>query len=363
MDQHFLQGKLDERRKNGSLRTLKNREGAIDFCSNDYLGIATRNLLQEEITSNQYTSGSTGSRLLSGNYLQLEQTERKIAAFHNSETALIFNSGFDANLGLLSCIASRGDTIFYDELSHASIRDGLRLSFARSASFKHNDVADLDRQLKKSSGRCFVVTESLFSMDGDLAPLDQMAALCNQYQCYLIVDEAHATGIIGDKGSGLVQHLHLEEMCFARIHTFGKAVGCHGAAVLGSKILKEYLVNYARSFIYSTALPPSATRAIELSYDIFPGLDEERAQLQRLIHHFRQLPIHYQRLDSMTPIQGILAPGNSSAQNLAEKLQKNHFDIRPIFYPTVPKGSERLRIILHSFNTIDQVDLLGEFLQ
>ena len=158
---------------------------------------------------------------------------------------------------MLSSVPQKGDVIIYDQLSHASIRDGIRLSFASSFSFLHNDVDDLEKKLSaaaKSSQNIFVVTESVFSMDGDMAPLNEISKLCEKYNAALIVDEAHATGIIGEKGEGLVQHLDLQQKCFATLHTFGKACGCHGAVILGSKQLKKYLINFARPFIYSTAL-------------------------------------------------------------------------------------------------------------
>src|SRR5207249_2240995 len=156
----------------------------------------------------------------------------------------IFNSGYDANTGLLSCVPLRGDTIIYDYLSHASIRDGIRLSLALSFSFRHNDLEDLEKKLKMASGNIFVVTESVFSMDGDKAPLQQLINLCQQYHANVIVDEAHATGVIGNKGEGLVQALGLQKKCFARVHTFGKACGVHGAIILGTGILRHYLINF-----------------------------------------------------------------------------------------------------------------------
>lgn len=357
---HFLKKKLDERSVNNALRTLRSPGHAIDLCSNDYLGIATNNLLKKssDYGWNDLKHGSTGSRLLTGNYDLIEEAERELARFHKSEAALIFNSGYDANVGLLSSVPQKGDTIVYDYLSHASIRDGIRLSFAQSFSFAHNDLADLKKKLEHATGNVFVVTESVFSMDGDMCPLREMLNVCKKSGAHLIIDEAHATGVTGEKGEGLVQQLSVEDECFARVHTFGKACGCHGAVVLGSSGLRDYLVNFARSFIYSTALPPVSVNAILRSYRIFPGMKEERRHLYKLISFFQHAVLSYEKKASGTPIQAVLVNGNSEVKALAGKLQENGLDVRPILYPTVPKGQERLRIVLHSFNTMDDVEKL-----
>jgi len=352
MKEDFLNKKLDERKAQNAYRELKIPEGMIDFCSNDYLGLSK--ILHPEFPL-AVKHGSTGSRLLAGNYPLINETEEQIAAFHAAPAALIFNSGYDANIGLLSSVPQRGDTILYDYLSHASIRDGIRLSFAEAFSFRHNDLAELEEKLKKATGNKFVVTESVFSMDGDLAPLAEMMVLCEKYGAHLIVDEAHATGVIGKKGEGLVQDLNLHSRCFARIHTFGKALGCHGAVVLGTVALRNYLINFARAFIYTTALPESSVMAIRKSYEIFPHMHAEREQLQRLVTEFHHSPIKFNKQQSNTPIQAVIVPGNEAVKNLAGQLQAKQFDIRPILYPTVPTNSERLRIVLHSFNTIEQV--------
>ncbi len=360
MQEAFLLKKLDERRSNGAYRSLKLLpEGMIDFCSNDYLGLARqliKNNSKDHNGNSQSKSGSTGSRLLTGNYPLIQELESFLAEFHNSESALIFNSGYDANLGLLGSVPQRGDTIFYDHLSHASIRDGIRLSHATTISFQHNDLDDLSKKLQSASGNLFVVTESVFSMDGDLVPLKDLSSLCNSFNANLIIDEAHATGVIGERGEGLVQHLGLERECFARIHTFGKAVGAHGAVILGSKQLIEYLINFCRAFIYTTALPEISIEHIYHAYRTFPDMKEERQHLSSLISLFQDSKSRFEKLSSTTPIQGVIVPGNSDARDLADVLQKQNLDIRPILYPTVPLGRERLRIILHSFNSSEEVD-------
>ena len=349
----FLDRKLEERKEQNAFRRLRVVENKIDFCSNDYLGIVHRGLLN---TGPSYLKhGSTGSRLLSGNSYLTERAEGNIAAFHKAQAAVVFNSGYDANVGLISCIAQKGDTIIYDQLVHASIRDGIRLSYAQSFSFAHNDIQDLEKKLIISTGNIFVVTESLFSMDGDVCPLAGILTLVKSYNAHLILDEAHAIGVIGANGEGLSQSLNLNHECFARVYTFGKACGCHGAAVVCSTRLKDYLVNFARSFIFSTALPEVGIQAIISSYEVFPLLHAEREQMQILIEQFQSTSTKYTKLISNTPIQGIVVPGNDFIKEVAANLGRNNFDVRPILYPTVPKGKERLRIILHAYNSQQEV--------
>jgi len=358
MDEDFLIQKLQERSKTGALRSLKLPDGQIDYYSNDYLGIATLRRIDEALRGKFLEHGSTGSRLLAGNYPLIVETENLIAGFHGADAALIFNSGYDANFGLLSCIAQRGDLLIFDKLSHASIRDGVRQSFADSCSFIHNDTEDLEKKLKLhtagGSRKCFVVTESVFSMDGDIAPLSAMVSLCEKYGSYFIVDEAHATGIVGEQGEGVLQSMDLHKRCFARIHTFGKALGCHGAVILGSKSLREYLINFCRPFIYSTAIPQAAVSAIQAVYKIFPDMHQEREQLKNLISLFDRPGFS----QSITPIQCYIIPGNDKVKEAAATLKKNNFDVRPILYPTVPLGEERLRIALHSFNSMEDTERL-----
>jgi 8-amino-7-oxononanoate synthase len=361
----FLNKKLDERIGASALRSLKLPHEKIDFCSNDYLGIVTNDLLKGKFGRDEalYKHGSTGSRLLAGNYALIEEVESELATFHKSEAALIFNSGYDANVGLLSSIPQKGDTIIYDQLSHASIRDGIRISFAQAYSFLHNDVNDLEKKLQQGKGNIFIVTESVFSMDGDVCPLPEIVTLCKKYNAHLIIDEAHAVGVVGKNGEGLAQQLQLQDECFARLYTFGKAVGCHGAVVAGSKRLRDYLMNFTRSFIYSTALPEVAVAAIQACYHVFPGMYEERSLLKKLIETFQSSNLAYEKIISNTPIQAIIVPGNEEVKEVAAKLQQQGFDVRPILYPTVPKGKERLRIVLHAFNTPSQLQQLIKLLQ
>ncbi|MBW8683074.1 aminotransferase class I/II-fold pyridoxal phosphate-dependent enzyme [Chitinophaga rhizophila] len=368
MKEDFLLQQLAQREAQHAFRRLRvSVPGSVDFCSNDYLGLSRSVAMQESVhmllQARPYMHGSTGSRLLAGNYPWVEEAEEMLANFHQAQAGLIYNSGYDANLGLFSAVPQKGDTIVYDQLIHASIRDGIRLSKAQAYSFLHNDLEDLQKKLQHSTGNIFVAVESVYSMDGDFAPLQAMALLCERYGAHLIVDEAHATGVVGVKGEGLVQHLGLQDACFARVHTFGKAVGCHGAVVLGSGVLRDFQINFSRSFIYTTALPPTAVAAIVASYELFPYMRAAREHLLSLIARFRSGVAGLSTLHSDTPIQIILTPGNENTQEMAAGLQASGMDVRAILHPTVPKGKERLRIVLHSFNTVEEVDRLIQALR
>ena len=358
---HYLQQKLEEKKSIGTLRTLIHATDKIDFSSNDYFGFAQSGVLNQT-EKNDLPSGATGSRSITGNSALAEQTEQLIANFHNREAALIFNTGYMANVGLFSCIAAKGDTFISDEYIHASIIDGMRLSYANRLRFKHNDLMDLEKKLQVATGKKIVAVESIYSMDGDEAPLKEIAALCKQYSALLIVDEAHATGVFGDKGDGLVCQYKLENDVYAVVHTFGKAVGLHGAVVTGSNVLRNYLLNQARSFIYATALPPHIYLQVQKAYQLLP--DADRTLLNELIAYFRKAISSISSIsfiDSHSPIQGMVVGDNFKTKALATYLFDKGFFVRPILSPTVPVGKERIRICLHSFNTKEQIDnLLNE---
>lgn len=365
-----MQALLDRRKSNQSLRFIKNNHHLIDFSSNDYLSLAKSLELQKRIQQKtaQLPLGSTGSRLLTGHYDLLEELEAKIAYFHQGETALIFNSGYVANLGILSTIPRRSDIILYDELVHASIHDGIRLSPATSEMFPHNNRFVLEQLLQKHSKKTvFVVIESIYSMDGDVAPLETLTLLCKQYNAHLIVDEAHSTGIYGTKGEGLSVELGVENDIFARIYTFGKAIGNHGAAVVGSKLLKKYLLNYARPLIYTTALSPHTIHGVLEAYSLLEQKGEiYLRELKERIQYFRtQIPktttANY--INSTSPIQCLLIPSNTAVINLSNRLQKEGYDIRAIRSPTVPTGKERIRICLHRHNSMEEIKQLATFIQ
>jgi len=363
----FIEKKLEERHAAGNFRKLKPANGLVDFCSNDYLGFARSpvfaGLIEEEISAAGFISnGSTGSRLLSGNSAYATDLENQIAEVHKSEAGLLFNSGYDANLGLFSSIPQRGDTIITDELIHASIIDGARLSHANRYTFLHNDLDSLEEKLKHAKGNIFVAVESVYSMDGDTPPLEKIIALTDKYSAHLIVDEAHAIGLYG---TGIVNNLDLQERVFARIVTFGKALGCHGAIILGSSQLKQYLVNFARSFIYTTAPAFHQLAAIKMGYQMLAGAGIEAEHLKKNIILFKQ-EINVSRtftlIKSDSAIQCILLNSNEHAADAALALQTAGLDVRPILSPTVKAGSERIRICLHSFNTFDEITLLTDTL-
>ena len=361
-----LDAKLKERKLAGNLRQLNIYTGSTDFFSNDYLGLATHGVFKNFAADS--ATGSTGSRLISGNSKAFETLEARIAAFHGAEAALIFNSGYDANLGLLSSIADRHTTILYDELCHASIIDGVRLSLCSSKhKFRHNDINHLEELLARLAGKSvIVVAESVYSMDGDIAPLVDMANLCERYAAELIVDEAHATGVFGKHGEGLVVALGLQDAVFARVHTFGKALGCHGAVVVGSKTMRDYLINFARSFIYTTALPSHSIACVAEAYNHLADAGFTNQPLHDLISYFRQQVT--QRgltgwVDSTSSIQALIVGDSTKCQSMAHSLRNNGLMVKAILHPTVPQGSERLRVCLHTFNTKGQVARLLDFLQ
>ncbi len=365
----FLFHRLEKRKEQNALRKLVQTTELSDFCSNDYIGFARSIKLARHISKScsklKESNGSGGSRLLAGNSVFAENLELFIADLHNVPAALLYNSGYDANLGIFSALGQKGNTIIYDELIHASVHDGMRLSGATTYLFKHNDLKHLEERLNIAEGTIYVAVESIYSMDGDSAPLKEIVRLCKKYAANLIVDEAHATGITQNKGRGRVQELKLENEVFARVHTYGKGLGCHGAAVLGSKLLRDFLINYSRSFIYTTALPNNSLVAIHEAYLLLAKSEPEIKKLHKQIHtfkkHLSKKVISY-LIPSESPIQCLVVGGNESVKKIAEDLQTNGFDVRPILNPTVPKGKERLRICIHSFNTRKEIKSLCSFL-
>lgn len=348
----FLRSKLEARKKEDSFRQLTLPEGSIDFFSNDYLGLA-RDAISESISS----AGSTGSRLLSGNSPEAIATEIALAKFFDSESALVFNSGYGANLGIMSCVPQRGDFILYDELVHASIRDGIRLSNAKAISFKHNNTLELEKQIAKLSGTIYVVIESLYSMDGDMAPLKKIIEISKKYAALIIVDEAHAVGVFGWEGRGIVHGRDIIEDVFARIVTFGKAFGFHGAAVLGSDELITYLVNFSRSFIYTTALPASDYQRIKRNIER-TDIRERQKKLHDNLNYFRSKINISTKSEINSPIQVFQFESKEYVVEFSKKLIQNGVYTKPIFSPTVPAGEERIRLCFHSYNTKEEIDIL-----
>lgn len=368
----ILSNKLNVRLQNNALRKLPQETDLVDFASNDYLGFSNSKLIfdtthQYLLEHNQIQNGATGSRLLSGNHSIYKTAEDYITQFHQAQSALIFNSGYDANVGFFSAVPQKGDLILYDELCHASIRDGIQLSNAKAYKFQHNDLEDLERLLVRNPEKTiYIVTESVFSMDGDTPNLEELVQLAEKHDAYMVVDEAHALGVLGDNGEGLVQSLHLQDTVFARIMTFGKGLGCHGAAILGSQELKSYLVNFARSFIYTTGLSPHSVATILMAYQQLEKATDSQQQLKNNIAHFNQeknrLSLKPLFVFSKSAIQSAIIPGNERVKSIAHQLQSKGFDVKPILSPTVPEGQERLRFCLHSYNSENEITQLVQLL-
>jgi 8-amino-7-oxononanoate synthase len=353
---------LAERQQNGRLRSLKQLHLDIDFSSNDYLGLSRSAWMQQSISNKlpHLSLGSTGSRLLNGNSPLAESLESKLANFFHSEAALLFNSGFDANLGLLSTVIRPGDLVFLDEAIHASMHKGLKLSGATLVSFRHNDIEDLKLKavLHKTAGEIWLVAESYYSMDGDQAPLTLLAEIAEQHGWRLIIDEAHAVGCFGELGKGLGHPLRLDNRIFATVVTFGKALGTHGACILCTSHTKEYLINYCKAFIYTTALPAHSLTSIEAALAFLERFPKAQSRLQDNIRYFKEQTTGLQEILGTGPVFGWMIKGEQAVRSMAAIIQSGGIDVRPIVAPTVPKGLERLRISLHSFNTHQEIDLL-----
>ncbi|KAJ3123231.1 hypothetical protein HK100_011683 [Physocladia obscura] len=410
---------LRSRDRRGLLRRLRvAAAGSADFSSNDYLGLGrseqVHNLFVAQlsnsivppsasesisksvpklksafdipasglstITTMGVRNGSGGSRLLAGDSHVARALESRLAAFHDASSALLFNSGWDANSAMLAVASHEHGSILFDELIHASMHEGLRRVRPSVAveSFRHNNTKSLaslvDQHCKRITASpnptagILVVVEALYSMDGDCAPLPEIVAIKRRLGdraggIHIIVDEAHSSGVCGQNGRGLVYQFNLQSDIYARLHTFGKALGQHGAVVLCSPIFREYLINYARPLIYSTSLPYHSLTAINVAYDVLEQrADELQDGLRALILHFRStltakiFPLGMSAIDSQTPIQGIIISGNDRVSLVCERLQSAGYDVRPIRSPTVPKGSERLRICLHAYNTVAEID-------
>ncbi|MCP9198939.1 pyridoxal phosphate-dependent aminotransferase family protein [Gramella sp. GC03-9] len=362
-----LEKRLQKRKEENSFRELRSQNSGVDFFSNDYLGFSRSREIFESasklVKEHFPLNGATGSRLLSGNYPLFKNLENQLASFHNAQSALVFNSGYDANIGFFSAVPQKDDFIVYDELSHASIRDGIQMSHARKFKFRHNDLEDLQKKLERiefdENSEVYIVTESIFSMDGDSPNLEELIKISDNYNTRLVIDEAHATGVFGEKGEGLVQHMELEKKVFARIYTFGKAIGAHGAAILGSKLLKDYLVNYCRSFIYTTALPPHSVASIIAAYRSLENTQSELLNLRKNIDFFKaeienhDMAQHF--IESDSAIQVCLIKGNSMAKKVASGLEAGGFNVKAILSPTVPEGGERLRFCIHSYNSEEEI--------
>lgn len=343
---------LENRRKEGTIRTLSITERLIDFASSDYLGLARNQILFDQIIQ-QYHShkqelsghGTRGSRLLSGNSTYAENLEKEIAGYHGYESATLFGSAYMANVGLLQAIGESCATIFYDSMVHASSRDGIRLSHCIAKPFRHNDLSHLEKQLQKVVGGCrYILVESIYSMDGSIAPLHELVKLAERYMARLIVDEAHSVGVYGNQGSGMVSELSLQDKVFAVVLSYGKAFAVGGGAVLSSLYVKDLLLNYAKTLIYTAALPGLALASIRAAYTYMPQLGYEVKNLRNLIE------------DKQSHIKSVIVKSTQVAKDLSKKMEIHGFEIKAIVSPTVRKGQEMLRICLHSYNTKEELD-------
>ncbi|MFC1566517.1 8-amino-7-oxononanoate synthase [bacterium] len=345
-----------------------NNKKYADFSSNDYLGLATHpKIIQaSSYAAQNIGTGARASRLLSGSLELHHKLEEKAAEFKQKPAALIFNSGYQANVGIISAIFNKEDVIFADKLCHASIIDGIKLSGSKLFRYRHNDSEHLEILLKKERAKykeALIITESVFSMDGDIAPLTDIAFLKNKYNAFFIVDEAHATGIYGKNGSGIIEEQKLIDQVDIIIGTFGKALGSFGGYAACSKDIRDFLINSARSFIYSTALPPSTISANIASLDIIKTEPKLRQTLLENVSFFRSLlkNIPYETI-GITQIVPIIIGQNKKTINLSSHLQDQGYWALPIRPPTVPENKARLRFSITTCHTKETLKKLTEVL-
>ena len=369
-----LELRLERVRSAGLYRSLEDASPeAVDFCSNDYLDLSRDprlrtfliERLQDEPESRPVSAPS--SRLLRGNTPHHRLLEEKLARFKGTEAALVFPSGYQANMGLLSALMGPRDRVVSDRLNHASIIDGIRLSGARKIIHRHRDLEAVRAALATPypRGRTFLVTESLFSMDGDIAPLDRYADLAEEWGADLIVDDSHATGLFGaGRGSGLTEHFGIEKRAAAIVSGCGKGLGVAGAFVAGPQTVIEYLVNACRSFIFTTSTPPLLLYALEAALEIAgsdPGRRERVLELSRLLRR-RLRSLDLDTLDSAGPIVPVILGDNRRALAVAQRLREQGLDVRALRPPTVPAGTARLRISVHANHSVEQLDRLCQAL-
>ncbi|MBI4528129.1 MAG: 8-amino-7-oxononanoate synthase [Deltaproteobacteria bacterium] len=346
----------------GPTLTLNGRE-VLNFCSNNYLGLANHPALREAAKAaiDRYGCGTGSSRLISGNMTLHEELEEKIAQLKGTEAALIFNSGYHANIGILPTLAGEGSVIFSDALNHASIIDGCRLSRAEVVIYPHCDLDRLESELKKAAGKTqkLIVTETLFSMDGDEAPLPEIVGLAERYGATLIVDEAHATGAFGPTGAGIVAKLGLGKRVPIQMGTLGKALGGFGAYVAGSRDLRDLLINRCRSVIYTTGLPPAVMAMGIASIDLLYREPQRRLALWHNIRALREglRSLGFSLADSQSQIQPLIVGVASKCMAFSERLLQKDVFVQGIRPPTVPEGTSRLRITLmatHSHHHLER---------
>ncbi|MDS1309356.1 MULTISPECIES: 8-amino-7-oxononanoate synthase [Marinobacter] len=366
---------LEQRKQAGLYRTRRHISGPqqpvltadgqwlLSFCSNDYLGLANHSSNIEALRDALPKTGLGGaaSHLVCGHHEAHHLLEERLAAFTGRSSALFFSTGYMANLGVISALVGRGDTVFSDRLNHASIIDGCILSRAKVRRYGHGDVGSLAAMLAETSGHKLVVTDGVFSMDGDVAPLRELAAVCREHGALLVVDDAHGFGVLGPRGQGSVAELGLsEEDVPVLIGTLGKAAGTSGAFVAGPEVLMDYLVQKARTYIYTTAMPPALAFATLNSIDLIERGSERRSHLQSLIDRFRQdaIALGYSLMPSRTPIQPIMVGDNWAALALSQALEERGLLVTAIRPPTVPAGEARLRVTFSAAHSHEDLDIL-----
>lgn len=343
---------------------IMNGEKFLLFSSNNYLGLATDFRLRKKAFEgiSKYGTGAGGSRLTTGNFVIHEQLECEIADLKKTEAAIVFSSGYLANIGVISSVMKAGDIIFSDAWNHASIIDGCRLSTAKTIVYEHADMVDLEHKLRKShgDGKKFIVTDGVFSMDGDIAPLPEIVALAKKYNAYIMIDDAHATGVLGNDGRGTADYFGLKDEVDLTVGTLSKAIGAEGGFVATSSIAKNYLLNSARSFIFQTALSPSAIEAAREGISIIQHEPERREQLLNNAKYLRLKLVEsgFVVKGGETPIISLLIGDAHEAMQFSEKLMDEGVFIPAIRPPTVPKGSSRLRITVMATHTMEQLNVV-----
>ena len=375
-----LQRELDERVEQGlqrHRRVIESPQGVhitvegksyLSFCSNDYLGLANHPQLIAALQSGaqQYGVGSGASHLVSGHFAAHQQLEDQLAVFVHKPAALLFSTGYLANLGAVQALVGRGDAIFADKLNHASLNDAMLLSRAEIKRYRHNDVAQLEQLLAEShADRKLIITDAVFSMDGDLAPLPEILGLCERYEAWLLIDDAHGFGVLGDSGQGSLAHFNLESPRVIYMATLGKAAGVAGAFVAAEQLVIETLVQSARSYIYTTASPPALASALQESLTLLNTEEWRRDHLRKMIARLRVglAGLPWKLMSSSTPIQPLLVGSNEDALALADALRTRGIWVPAIRPPTVPQDTARLRITLSAAHSEENVAQLIEALR
>lgn len=372
-----LQRELDQRKTDGLLRQRRlldspqaehivaNEQPYLSFCSNDYLGLANR---PELIAAMQRAAGESGvgsgaSNLITGHHRYHDALEKQLAAFVELPAALLFSTGYMANIGVLGALTGRGDAIFADKLNHACLNDGAYFSHAEFQRYPHNDVAALEKLLQASTAKHkLIAADAVFSMDGDIAPIPEYLALCEKYDAYLYLDDAHGFGVLGEHGKGSLNHFKVKSPRIIMMATLGKAAGVAGAFVAGEQVVIDYLIQKAKSYVYSTPAPPALSATLSASVKLIEQGDDLRANLNRSIAYLKNnLKLNqWQLMDSDTPIQPLVVGGNKEALALSEYLQTCGILVPAIRPPTVPVGTARLRMSLSAAHTLDDMKKLVE---